>query len=298
MSKTETSLALLDEKIAALDAFAEENNLTTLTHGAGAFAAAINVANAIDQLKAMLSKEVMAPIMKLQGSSLGFRTDKDQAGGYPEEVVREAFIEATLRGFKPVGNEMNILAGRAYYTKEGFEGSLIRLSRKGLISDYRDDYSIPKIVSENEAVVTASASWKCNGVVGKIENAQFSIKVNRGMGADGIIGKAKRKLKARVYERVTGIAATEGDANDAIETTATRIASGSAAEQTTVESLSDEQKQLLTEALEPHAEKVNAFLVKQNAIKEGGTYLDVSGKLATRILGKTKDFLKAAGVES
>jgi len=288
------ALATLLPKIAALDQFAECNNLALLTENKGQFESAIMVADAINQLKAMLTPEIMQPIMALQGTPLGFKTDMDKTGGYPVEVVREAFIEVTLKGFKVVGNEMNIIANRAYITKEGFEGALLRLAKKGHFTDYQDAYSVPKIVSETEAIVTASASWKWKGTPGKIENAQFSIRVNKGMGADGIQGKAKRKLKARVFERVTGTVVTDGDASEGpvidIQTTP---ASGTTTQQQPAGATED-QKTLLKELLDPqHVEHANAWLLGKGAIPAGGSYLDVRASMAEKILGKPKDFLAA-----
>jgi hypothetical protein len=293
-SSLSASLAKLLPKIAELDQFADNNSLALLTENKGQFESAIMLADAINQLKAMLTHEVMAPIMALQGTPLGFRTDKDSTGGYPVEVVRDAFIEAVLKGFKVVGNEMNIIAGRGYITREGFEGALSRLGRKGFFTDFKDTYSVPRIVSDSEAIVTASASWKWKGIVGKIENAQFSIRMNKGMGADGAIGKAKRKLKARVYERITGTCVTEGDTTDApvidIQTTP---ASGTATQQQPAGATED-QKTLLKELLDPqHVEHANAWLLGKGAIPAGGSYLDVRASMAEKILGKPKDFLAA-----
>jgi hypothetical protein len=296
-----SNLAILAPKIEALDAFAEANNISSLTEGKGQFSSAIAVADAINQLKMMLTPEIMQPIMALQGTPLGYKTDKDSSGGYSVDVVREAFIEVTLKGFKIVGNEMNIIAGRGYITKEGFEGALLRLGRAGKFTDYRDSYSIPKAVSDNEAIVSASASWKWNGVAGSLENVQFSIRVNKGMGADGIIGKAKRKLKARIFERVTGTIITDGDVSEAtvVDVEARNVVDGqktatsTGAGQEAANGATEDQKTLLKELMIEHdAEaQANAWLKEKNAIPANGTYLDVSGKLAARILSKPKDFI-------
>jgi hypothetical protein len=296
-AKPTGSMVAIGDKIKALDAFAEANSLALLTTDKGQFESAIMVADAITHLKSMLTAEVMKPIMALQGTSIGYRTDKDATGGYPVEVVRDAFIDVVLKGFKVVGNEFNIIAGRAYFTREGYEGALLRLSRLGHFSDFQDAYSIPKMVSDSEAIVTASASWKFKGVVGKIENAQFSIRMNKGMGADGAIGKAKRKLKARVHERVTGIAATEGDTSDGpvIDVHSTPVTgTGTAVGQAPVMA-TEEQKTELTKKIGPHAEKANAWLLQHNAIRDGGTFLDVTEKTATKILGNVPGFLTTIG---
>src|SRR5512141_1094725 len=82
----------------------------------GSFADELAVAQTMTQLREALTPEVMAPIIAMMNTNLGFRTDKDprlkdREGRpnvpYPMEVVRECFIESKLRGFHTVGNEWN-----------------------------------------------------------------------------------------------------------------------------------------------------------------------------------------------
>ena len=87
----------LAESFAALDRFAAANSVTTLLEGdEGAFTLTLKMSAAMQQLREMITPEMMKPIMALQGSSLGFRTDKDKEGGYPESVVKEAMIEKIM----------------------------------------------------------------------------------------------------------------------------------------------------------------------------------------------------------
>ena len=51
-SDSNSALVALAPQLEALDKFAEDNNLSVLTEGKGAFTAAIAVADAIGQLKA------------------------------------------------------------------------------------------------------------------------------------------------------------------------------------------------------------------------------------------------------
>lgn len=302
MPEKTSQLAVIDEKtIEALDRFAEEKNLSVLTENKGQFTAALTVAAAIGELRKMLTDEVMKPIMDLQGSALGFKTDKDREGGYKVDVVREAFIEGTLKGFRFVGNQSNIIASRWYATKEGFEDFFLRLARKGEFTDFRDAYSIPKTVGE-EAHVTASATWKWKGKDDKIENVVFAIRVNKGQGSDAVLGKAKRKLLARIYARVTGTVVTDGDVNDPdvinVETTpAAGEKTGAAAAAAAPEKPDAETLAALDEELKAHEPAVNAYLESVKWITKGQSFRDLSSKHAKIILGKVKDFLKAAGVE-
>jgi hypothetical protein len=295
-----SQLLKLESKLAELDQFAENNNLALLTEGKGGFTAAIAMADAIGQLKAMLTPEIMQPIMALQGTTLGFKTDKDKEGGYPMEVVRDVMITATLRGFKMVLNHVNIIGGNFYAAKDGLEDWILRASRRGDLTDFRDGYSVPKYISDQEAHVNVSATWVWKGKADSMKDVPLAIRVNKGQGADAILGKAKRKLLARVISRVTGTVLTDGEAGDAIdvETTPVSGTSGggtSGAAPTGPAPATDEQKAELKKLLEPHADKATAFLLAQKRIPEGGSYLGVTAKMATQILDRPKDFLAAIG---
>jgi hypothetical protein len=180
------------------------------------------LANGMQALRNALTEDVVRRVfMPLQGSPLGFRTDKDKDGGYPAGVVRECVMEAMIRGFHPVGNEMNIIAERAYFTKEGFDRKLAEFPG---LTDLELFPSVP-LQKEGGALVGYHATWKLNGVkdslicdVVKVDDQQIDrripVKVNAGMGADAILGKAKRKFLVRIYERVSRVKTPEGDALD------------------------------------------------------------------------------------
>ena len=83
------------------------------------------VAAAARRLRELITADMMGDIMALQGSPLGFLTDRDRSKegkpGYPVEIVKEVLIEAVVRGFRPVGNEFNIIAGRFYAAQNGLQ---------------------------------------------------------------------------------------------------------------------------------------------------------------------------------
>ncbi len=92
------------------------------------FEKAYLVADAIKELKSLLTAEYMSPIMYLQGNKLGFLTDKDKTGGYGESQVKNCLIEAVLFGLQPHGNQFNIISGQMYPTKEGLGQMLKNIS--------------------------------------------------------------------------------------------------------------------------------------------------------------------------
>lgn len=217
--------------VTALTQVVQECSIATLD-GLDQFPKAFSLARGIRQLRELITPELLADIRPLMNSPLGFMTDKNPATidyktgqphkPYSDEIVRECFIEATLRGLSPVGNEWNILGGRCYVTKAGLARKLRELSG---LTDFKPTFDVPKMVGEKGAVVRASATWKYNGIPDGLER-DFAVKVNSGMGSDAIIGKAERKLRAAVYEQITGSALSDGEANeqDSIETTATKTA--------------------------------------------------------------------------
>lgn len=203
--KTELALSIKKETIESLN----ETVKNALTVGQlEAFDRAFGMANAIQQMKDLLTQEVMKPIMALQGSQLGFKTDKDKNGGYDLETVKGCMITATLMGVMPVGNQFNIIAGNTYITKEGFEFLLKNI--QGL--DYTVTHDLPRIQGD-KAALNMTIEWTYKGVSGK-QTIEFPIKTNAYMGADGVIGKGKRKAYAWLYSRVTGVSYTDGDVDD------------------------------------------------------------------------------------
>ncbi|MEZ2446097.1 hypothetical protein AB6805_30490 [Chitinophaga sp. RCC_12] len=172
------------------------------------FEKAYMIASAVQELKTLLTPEYMKPIMALQGNKLGFKTDKDKDGGYPEEVVKNCLIEAVLLGVQPFGNQFNIIAGNSYITKEGFGYLLSNLN--GL--SYKIIPQLPR-VGEKSAAVVMKIQWTYGGQSNE-QDIDFPIKVNSFMGTDGVIGKATRKARAWLFYTVTGSEISDGDVRD------------------------------------------------------------------------------------
>lgn len=172
------------------------------------FEKAYMIASAVQELKKLLTPEYMRPIMALQGNKLGFKTDKDKDGGYPEEVVKNCLIEAVLLGVQPFGNQFNIIAGNSYITKEGFGYLLSNIS--GL--SYKIIPQLPR-VGEKSAAVVMKIQWAYGGQSNE-QDIDFPIKVNSFMGTDGVIGKATRKARAWLFYTVTGSEISDGDVQE------------------------------------------------------------------------------------
>lgn len=176
--------------------------------------AALVRADAIESLRAQLTDEVMGRFYPLMNTSLGFRTDRPNKRNdtpYSVHEVRDCFIEALLLGLRLTDNEWNIISGRCYVTREGFS----RLLRDfdGL-TDLRVDYGVPTGDRTKGVVVPCKASWLIGNVEDRID-ANIPVKGDDYATLDQLLGKADRKFKARIYNRLTGSAFTaEGEIDD------------------------------------------------------------------------------------
>ena len=191
---------------------------------------AVTLAAGVQHLRKALTDEIMDKVfMPLQGSPLGFVTDKDKDGGYSREIVRECVLEAMIKGAQPVNNEFNIIASRCYIAKNGVKRMV--QSWPGL-SGLAVTPGVPVMAGDKGAVIAMRATWLLNGKHmelyrgatkdkdGVVEDNRICVRVNGGMGPDAIIGKAERKLYKAIYELLTNGALTiDDDDNDAINTT-------------------------------------------------------------------------------
>lgn len=152
---------------------------------------------AIRTLRETLTDEFMRQhVMPLMGTQVGFRTDKV----YDVPTVRECAIVALIRGARLVNNEFNIIAGNTYFTKEYFQR---RLSEMPGLTDLRLNFGVPKMVGDRGAIVACSATWLYSGVADRLD-AEIPVRNNANMGIDALLGKAERKFRARIYNRLTG----------------------------------------------------------------------------------------------
>jgi hypothetical protein len=183
----------------------------------------IVLAKGMHELRLAMTDDLVKRVfMPLQGTRLGFRTDKDKDGGYPHEIVRDAIIEAMMRGLRPIGNELNIIGGNCYTTLEGLERKVREFP--GLASIELTP-GVPTM-KDGGALVPFEARWRINGTDdclvcalrtdadGVVHDTRIPVRVNSGQIVDAILGKAKRKMLARVYERLTGFREPDGDAID------------------------------------------------------------------------------------
>lgn len=245
MSKRETDTAIVlspEEKLAnrqkvaaEIEGIVSECGMLAL-HGQAPLVQALQLADGIQRMREVISLAVVQKyFMPLQGTPLGFVTDRDhpkdgQPSCYPVEVVRDVAIEAFIRGFRPIGNEINIISGRLYVAKAGFE----RVVREfpGL-TDLVYELGVPEAGPNGTSLVQFDSSWKLYGVDDMISgrpakdgtiDSRIVVRLNSGMGPDGALGKATRKLFARIYTRLTGCSRDiEADPKDYVEASGVHV---------------------------------------------------------------------------
>jgi hypothetical protein len=203
--------------------------------GKAAFFSAFKMAEATNTIRQLLTPDKMQHIMALQGTKLGFVTDRDKVRdkgnwikgpGYPVEVVTDCVIEAIGKGIQPVNNEMNIIAGNCYAAKNFFVRRLNELLgpsnwklKHGLPKEVRGDKMAYGKVQKNAilgAIVETEVWWKDNGQKPQTDTLVHQIKGDEYSSVDQYHGKATRKCGAWLLENVTGLIINDGDADDAI----------------------------------------------------------------------------------
>jgi len=224
---TEIANALAEASTRAMAAFGQA------TDGGGVLAA-LDVAKGIADLRELMdAPEIQARVKSLQDTAIGFRTDrgpgaKNRRTNEPLEpyawpVVRDAVIEAGLRGLQLVGNQFNIISSRFYATKEGFEYLIRKLPA---VTDFRPVVGVPA-TRPGGVLIECVATWQQNAKPTEYK-VTIPVKSDDYSTADQLIGKATRKLLARCYAIMTGNAVPEGDAESAdvvtVEATATTVA--------------------------------------------------------------------------
>lgn len=228
MNTTALTVRAKPEDLARVETIITEFSAAGGAGDSGHFGRAFRMAAAIRALHQAVNEDMMKDIMHLQGTGLGFLTDKDDPAknnppGYPVGEVKLVAIEAALMGAFWVGNEFNIIANRPYLTKNFFTRKLREFPG---LTDLRLSPGVPSLIGDKGALVPYVATWKLNGQEMRIErllrkiddktdlDERIPIRVNSGMGADAILGKAERKIKAQIYNRLTGSDFTDGDIDD------------------------------------------------------------------------------------
>lgn len=172
---------------------------------------AIVLAVATDKLRMQVDR-VMPLLMKLKGSPLGFRTDRDskeQSKQYTVAEIRDVLIIGMLKGYYPFGSEINVFAGNFYATKEGVKRKIREFP--GLTNLEVEIGEVTMSTTKEYAKAAARARWQLNGQpqeldcgIGNGDSMRISVRRWETSSVDESIGKVESKLLRRVYGRLTG----------------------------------------------------------------------------------------------
>ncbi len=213
MPEASKQIVTLEDKAQQLDNAADKFSLA-FENSKTPFSSALALSNGIKALRGLLDDEIMSEIMNLADTPLGFLTDrgtKPERERYQVHEVRDAIIEASLRGFRVAGNEFNIISSRFYAAKNGLHRKVVTYPG---VTDFKEFLGVPKLSGDRGAIVSAKATWLKDNIKCELSR-EFAIRVNSGMGADAILGKCQRKLYAAVLNRLSGIVTPEGEIDDA-----------------------------------------------------------------------------------
>ena len=251
-----------------------------------------------------LRKAVDGPIVELlvqlQNTPLGFKTDNPS--GYPPEVVRDVAIQAFASGLRMVHNEVNIISGQLYGTKEGF----LRLLREipGFAnlrweignSEIVKEGQTAKGIAKGKAYISARATWTLNGVAGSATfdhdgSSDFRICLKYfGTDTEDLLrGKAESKVFRRVFQIVTGDLIGEQDEDsparentiDVTDTQYTVVTEPDAGEDTDeIEAVEENGTEIL--------DRIDAFLHERLPVVESKQQVEAVRKTATAKLAASQ----------
>lgn len=186
----------------------------------------IVMAMAIKDLREALTPEAMSAVKELAGTSLGFMTDKQGDKQYDVATIRECVVEAMIRGVGVVGNQFNIIAGRFYMARNGWEAKL----RKAGCTQIVPTVGKPEDIREGKAndrgfakfTATFGAQATCikggqrfsvsaclsDGIDGRIEASAF------GKDMSDCLPGMKGKVEARILKKLYCLACDAIEADD------------------------------------------------------------------------------------
>lgn len=208
-----------------------------LESATGAIGRAVAMAAAIRTAKAIVDANI-DEFMALAGTPLGFAVDKP--GGYSKEQIGACVMAALVNGDSPIGNEWAIIGGRYYRQLAGWESAFNRVPNS-TVPIYRignvETITQPTWDDKTQRAVLGIAKVEATiefTVRGEIFSVQFLdntqsgglderllIRVNKGMGDDAIIGKAKARLMKALYRQYRGESRQSPADDDVIDSTAT-----------------------------------------------------------------------------
>jgi hypothetical protein len=174
----------------------------------------IVMAMAIQELRQALTPEAIAAVHELEGTALGFKTDKFD-GKYPDDTIRMCVIEAMLRGVSIVGNQFNVIKGNFYIARNGWEAKLRKAGCTQIVPTIGKPEEVllgtPNQKDNRQITATFAAQATCmkdgkryavnasiaDSVDGRIEVSAFGKDLQACI--DGLKGKSEARILKKLY---------------------------------------------------------------------------------------------------
>jgi hypothetical protein len=170
-----------------------------------------------EALKGPVYQNILKPLMNTDG---GFDTDRNPAKNYSgapydEDTVVTVVAQMCLLGLPPTGNLFNIISGRAYPRKEGYEklvNERCRATPKVRVGDYQALGGAAGYVP-----CTVTIKYQLNDAPEGSEARTFTgvydcrLTANNKVPVDYLAGKALRKAYRALYAILTGQYLPEAD---------------------------------------------------------------------------------------
>lgn len=184
------------------------------------------MATYLDALRKQFDEQILGMVKPLMNSKLGFQTDRDpakgyQGGPYPDETIRDALLSGGLQGARFHGNEINIISGGLYLTREFYERMFCEL--EGVSHLEPPSLGIPRetaLQDKKYATINARLRFKLHGKQLDLDfSGERAIVVvwNKGMSVDSLHGKARKRIYKYAHGYVTGTTFLEQDDTETVE---------------------------------------------------------------------------------
>ena len=217
------------DEIIRLDSILQESRIQI--QQASPMAKAFITAAAMKELENAITDNMMADIMNLMDSPLGFKTDRrpgttkrvkkndkwveERVEPYAKQTIKRCVIVALLAGAQLSGNEFNILVGQTYFTKEFMQRAVLAFPG---INNFRMEIGAPVKHGDKTAALDARATWRIGNEPHQLEcrktdvgDMRIIVNAYESSGVDQLRGLAESKLLRRVFQALTGIKSYEPD---------------------------------------------------------------------------------------
>lgn len=175
---------------------------------------------AVNAIRGALTPEIMAPMMSLMNTPLGFMADrpsKKHPSQYPLEVVRDCLAEALILGFRPVGKEWMIMHGNFFGCQAGWERKLCEAPG---VSNVEIIPGRAITLPDGRFGVRIAISWKMYGVADCLRGPdgkpgrEYTLKMESYETFEQLTGKAVARALRAAYKQATNSTFLPTEAED------------------------------------------------------------------------------------